>query len=128
MDARLARVAGGDDRLGVFTVGEIVTTIEVLREARALVAKGWCQNENAFNSEGKMVHARDPSACRWCVNGALMVASGGVIPCQSTAWDRIRDSNRIPLALDEWNDEPERTQAEVVAAFDRAIASLEPFA
>jgi hypothetical protein len=92
-----------------------------LREARKLIERGWCRNIQAMDKLGRDVDPHDPEAVCWCVYGAL----GAV--------DAINDDNVLrPLKravgspqLANWNDASERTQAEVLAAFDKAIELAE---
>ncbi len=103
-------------------------TVTDLERARHLIAKGWCQEtarERSFFL-GRM---------RFCTTAAIGEATGNtdldrvepainamfatLFPgCESLAWfDRIR-------CLQRWNDHGERTKHEVLAAFDKAIASV----
>ncbi len=97
-------------------------TLEVLEAARALIAKpgGWTQNQygyaKCFCAAGAIWHAGH----RFGVGGgdAISVLSSALGLRDRTAWE----SHDSPLV--EWNDTPERTQADVIAAFDRAIATV----
>ena len=90
-----------------------MTTKEILIEARKLVEKGWYQG-------------RDIVGCV-CATDAIMTAcrSGGGSPTE--AFYHLRRANNIPIYIGiiGWNDAPGRTQAEVLAAFDKAIAEAE---
>lgn len=84
------------------------TTKQILTEARELVSKGWVQGE----------YERD--GC-YCLVGAINEVRGdshGYAEAIGTMFKLIGNS------LSDWNDMPERTQAEVVAAFDKAIAAV----
>lgn len=95
-----------------------MTTVEILREARALIEKGWTQGEHATDAHGVCVGPLSDAACHWCIEGALLRARKGW--GFSSAWfaliDVIPSGNPIG-----WNDAEGRTQAEVLAAFDKAI-------
>lgn len=82
-----------------------MTTIEILRGARELIARpgGWTQGSAARDDEGLPV--------------------GWDHDLWSSAMEALEDVVR--MSVSEWNDMRSRTQAEVVAAFDRAIATLE---
>lgn len=89
--------------------------VDVLKKARELVARpgGWCQGD-VFGGD----------AC--CALGATssVVSDDGDDGPASDAEDILRKAigtNRLA----DWNDAPGRTQAEVVAAFDKAIALAE---
>ena len=81
-------------------------TIEVLTEARALVARGWCQ----------LSMKRGSKRCLW---GAVLDAS------QSYTEAELARSVLVDVIGDEliaWNDVPGRTQTEVLTALDDAVA------
>jgi hypothetical protein len=111
-------------------VGEVSTVAEKLREARALIAKGWTQDAEARNAAGADIQDVDPAfedvepVC-WCAAGAIFWATG--IDEYSTAADVLVAAigERTRHFIPQWNDAPERTQAEVLQAFDRAIELAE---
>lgn len=90
--------------------------ITVLREARDLVAAGWTQGFGARYGE---------HGTSWCITGAVYAA------CQiisadwqqrQRAFDLLSRQLNLPYwGLVAWNDAPERTQAEVLAAIDKTI-------
>lgn len=92
---------------------------EKLRAARARIAKGWTQRASARTKGGVPVWGGDDRAICWCAVGALQ-GSPEAIPLVRKAIG-IPDECRIST----WNDAPERTQAEVLAAFDKAIELVE---
>lgn len=86
-------------------------TVEILRDARALVAKGWCQ--------GAYRRTIDGVEC-FCAVGAMDKASDG----RELAFRRaseVLESVIVPDFITTWNDADGQTQDEVVAGFDRAI-------
>lgn len=88
-----------------------MTTNQILVAARALIEKpeAW----------GKGHKSNSPKVGR-CVLGAL----GGVNNPHGTHFNDARKALEEAVGtlwLFEWNDAPERTHAEVLAAFDRAI-------
>lgn len=92
---------------------------EKLREARKLIEQGW--------TKGWFVeqHEADGPIC-YCVYGALNQVVVGDAEADTTETDAAakllgRAVGQTFLSLATWNDAPERTQAEVLAAFDRAI-------
>lgn len=98
----------------------MMTTKERLIAARDLVAKGWTQGVYARDANDRYTPYGGPNACKFCASGA--VAHVTDIFLQSfedalTLLKRAIDGK----AVVPWNDASERTQAEVVAAFDRAI-------
>ncbi len=93
--------------------------VEKLKEARELVARpgGWTQGTFAETAEGTAVNESDPSAVAFCMMGACLRVGGGL-----GTIDLLRPIIGQPAT---WQDQDGRTQAEVVAAFDRAIALAE---
>lgn len=97
--------------------GAILDVTEVLKAARERIAKGWTQGmstreddhgtEIAWCASGAIKHAVDEEGCVGCVarRGLEQSIGGGSIAG--------------------WNDAEGRTQAEVLAAFDKAIALAE---
>jgi hypothetical protein len=107
----------------------------ILTDARALVARGWCQSRDARDAGGRTVAPGSPDACCWSLLGAIVASSGGPERLRSdrrTLADVAKASLAIGLAtgeesLRDWNDAPGRTSDEVVAAFDDALALLDRF-
>jgi hypothetical protein len=93
--------------------------------ARERVVAGWCQGAVARDGDGRAVDPRSLDARRWSMLGALLAGwNGGPVADLGRAVNSLRASTgQSPLEV--WNDRPERTQQEVVAAFERAIASLD---
>lgn len=80
----------------------------VLEKARAIVARGWCQNALQTDSG-------------FCIIGALGEAAPDDV-CLMGPWISLLGFGETNAA--EWNDAPGRTQAEVLARFDEAISRL----
>ena len=98
------------------------TVKEVLVKARALIAKGWCQGAVSRSGDGTEVPHLSDLACSWCIVGAVCAVGKTSAP----ALDALRRVTGVRNGyLDNWNDAPERTQADVLAAFDETIARLE---
>jgi hypothetical protein len=74
---------------------------QTLIDARAKVEKGWCQH-----------HGRSRGAV--CAGFALVEAG-----CSETTIFIFEDVIKQPIIT--WNDAPDRTKEQVLAAFDRAI-------
>ena len=89
---------------------------EVLVAARNLIDReGWTQNHYGRPGRG------------FCVYGACGAAEHGSALCggYGPAEDVMRKVLGAPQ-LAAWNDTPGRTKAEVLAAFDKAIAATAP--
>lgn len=95
------------------------TEVEKLKAARALIEKGWTQKWFARDAAGDVCNSSSPNAVCWCVIGACH-ATG--IPDDTIAY--MARTQKIAY-LPRWNDAPDRTQAEVLALFDKAIALAE---
>lgn len=90
-----------------------VVTKEDMRAAKGLIQRSWVQGDEA-------VFASPPLGC--CVATACQrIFRNG--DKANTAVLLFKDANGIPkeMPIGEWNDAPERTKADVLAAFDKAI-------
>ncbi|MFL5952930.1 MAG: hypothetical protein ACJ76I_02320 [Gaiellaceae bacterium] len=102
---------------------------EVLREARELVASGWCQHAEARTQRGTVVDACAGKAAKWSLLGALQVAAfldaGTDLEDVRVAMEAIAELIADP-SLAHWNDAPERTRDQVTELLERAehLASL----
>jgi hypothetical protein len=95
-----------------------------LREARALIERGWTQGHDAIDRAGEDIDPRMDEAACWCINGALYRAGDRDDGAERLLEQAIGHSGEEDFELSpviDWNDAPERTQAEVLAAFDKAI-------
>ena len=103
----------------------VADALAVLTGARALLAdeRRWCKGSFARGWLELPVSARSVFARRYCAWGAIMRAGREFgLPVEDARnaleWQTIR-----PVA--NWNDDPWRTHADVIAAFDGAIAALD---
>jgi hypothetical protein len=103
--------------------------IQILRNARALIARGWCIGNQGLNCDGNYVEPWDTDAVRWCALGALNAQHG------SYRFMRGQDDamKALVMALPpqyrpdqfgiaDYNNS--HTQADVLALYDRAIVRL----
>lgn len=102
----------------------MTTTLEILRAARAKIERPECWTKGAFarDAVGGECMSSEPDAVCWCSDGAIgaVIATTDVHDfCAFEALSRAIGN----LHVAEWNDAPERTHAEVLAAFDAAIAA-----
>lgn len=99
-------------------------TVEVLKRTRELVAQGWCQEAFAKTKHGQPCAWSEPEAGQFCISGAVRRAAysqgrGN----RYELWKRAGDAIRLIVPdFVSWNDEPGRTQQEVLDLLDRAIA------
>ena len=99
-------------------------TLAILARARELLVdeRRWCQRSFARGWLDIPVPSQSAFARRYCALGAIMRAGRefGLPVKEATSaleWQTVRP---IP----DWNDDPWRTHAEVIATFDHAIAAL----
>lgn len=79
----------------------------------------WCQGMNAQNAAGQYALVRSHDACRWCLRGAVALIYGDEM---NVAWAKLKEAIGVAPgdSLIPWNDAPERTHAEVLAAVRKA--------
>ena len=91
---------------------------DLLREAGALVALGWCQNAEARTLQGAAVDISAGNAAEWSLLGALQAVtfrdSSTTLEDLRNALGAIADLIEDP-SLADWNDKPERTASDVTA-------------
>jgi len=96
---------------------------ELLHEAGALVDFGWCQGATARSAQGVPVDVCSEQAATWSLLGALQAAA---FRQESAAVSDIRDAMEAIAELIEdpslsnWNDAPDRTQADVRLMLEHA--------
>jgi hypothetical protein len=110
----------------------------MLSEARGLLLRGWSRAAQARDDSGGVVPAWSEEARSWSVLGALLaswhrqngealdldfVAHGFDARALGDATQALGDVTGT-ASLESWNDDPERTLAEVIATIDRAAELL----
>jgi hypothetical protein len=100
------------------------THLEILRGARDLVAAGWTQGAFGRTHSGMPMGYAGANIANYCALGALFRAGSGSGPLP-TKLAEIAVRNQVNGSLVIFNDTPGRTQAEVVAVYDKAIAAAE---
>lgn len=103
--------------------------LSVLAERAAdLVERGWCRVFLAEDANGDIAEACGPSACKWCLIGAIY----RVCPTRESRFGLQRAvraelglGNTRANAVADWNDAPGRTQSEVVGVLRRVARELE---
>lgn len=112
------------------------STAEILREARELIStpEAWCKGGNSFSTPSAVRRApegngyrpagTEPDAVCWCPSGAINRAAGGHdAPGRSDAERAFSRAAGVALPF-RFNDLSTTTHADVLAAFDRAIAAV----
>ena len=99
---------------------------ERLQNALALIQRGWCQRDYAQDANGCSVRPNHESAVAWSVTGALAAQDTNSL-VEWKEYQRARSmlslhvSNGLPLSV--WNDDPRRTQQDVVNAIESCLQS-----
>ena len=100
----------------------------LLAHARNLIASAWTQHADARDVVGLAVDPWKPDAVSWSLLGALVASYDRLLSAdgQGDAVAALRHACTLlaPVvdseSLSDWNDAPERTQADVLAALDEA--------
>lgn len=82
-------------------------------KAWQIVEKGWCRGELARDLHGDSVSVRSELATKWCLVGAILYAYGvgkEYYDAHAKVCSFLKSSNGLAW----WNDDPTRTQAEIV--------------
>jgi hypothetical protein len=113
--------------------------LQILQNARATIAQGWCSGMRGMSEEGDFVWGFDDRAVAWCALGALDRALG-VMECYALAIGRQcveRLSQQLPkdwmqesaaswdysmIRVASWNNT--KGQAKTLEMFDQAIAAV----
>jgi hypothetical protein len=100
------------------------TFARMMVEAHERVSVGWCQITLSQDEDGRAVWPQSSEARRWSMLGAVLASweGGPVEDLRQAVTVLRRATEQSPLEV--WNDRAERTQKEVIAAFECAI---EPF-
>lgn len=103
-----------------------MTNAQILRQARALIKKGWCKKVIARTKTGACTYPDSRYACAWCAEGAIQRACKHKFRFYvMTLVGIVKRENKISKELHQWNDAPRRTKDDVLRAFDRAIKYAE---
>lgn len=97
-----------------------MNTLDVLIAARAKIEQGWTQGKMARDNDGVSVRPLSDDATCWCAAGAITAAGSSAQPMLA-ARAALTKAVACRDFIGVWNDKRGRTQAEVLAAFDRAI-------
>ena len=110
----------------------------MLTEARGLLLRGWSKGAQARDVRGHVVNAWSNDAAAWSLVGALLASwhrhddrLDADFVAHSAEARALADATNVlsratgTLAIDPWNDAPERSWGDVIAAVDRALALLD---
>lgn len=118
---------------------EMAVVARILAHAARIVGRGWCQDALARDCQGTAVYLDDPNATNFCASGAIRVAARGLeneeemyvraVTCVACSVEdgphffRPRNpGGRRQFFIAYWNDNPQRTKAQVVATLRKAAA------
>lgn len=103
-------------------------TIEILKKARELIRAGWAQETFSLHKQDGICYcalgAIGPAAGGYPGDG-VFVSDGPAYPAVVVLATALGPSVNPLTSVTVWNDDPKRTQEDVIALYDRAIASLE---
>lgn len=103
-----------------------ITTLDILRGTRELLAtpERWTQGVTARDADGQPIPPNCEGAVSFCLVGGVRKTCGlfGVYKWRYVL--AIEETLGI-TSLGSWNDEPERTHAEILSALDQTIEGLE---
>jgi hypothetical protein len=109
-----------------------IDIIARVTKARDLVAKpgGWTQGVFARDATGDYVHPDAKEACSFCMKGAISHAKAKRIDAISAReYERAIYEAFMSIAkadsIVDFNDDPNRTQQEIVETFDKIISFIE---
>lgn len=97
--------------------------VDRLKKVRELLEKPerWCQKDSAVDADGNFVNARSRKAVAFCLMGAAIHVSESMHVTGAL-------SDALPenvYGLTYYNDQPERTHADILRVVDQAIANAE---
>jgi hypothetical protein len=87
--------------------------------ALELIKQGWTQGASARDKDGKEVVSGSPEAVKWSALGAICCS----VDARLAKYERAKAKLAAVIGtanIIAWDDAPERTQAEVIAAFEKA--------
>jgi hypothetical protein len=93
------------------------------------VSQGWTQGASARDRNGKAVHPWSANARSWSLLGAIICGDAtrqGRLPLDQLAAAVVAVGKTLNTgSLNGWNDEPNRTRADVLAAFDATLGATD---
>jgi hypothetical protein len=106
----------------------VIAAAQLLGRAHGHVRQGWCQGADATDAFGEPVEPWSAEAVRWSLLGAIVVALDRAesstshelaLPALAEAMGALADLIYEP-SLARWNDDPLRSQQEVLTVLERA--------
>jgi hypothetical protein len=107
--------------------------VELLRRASDLIRRGWTHDAESRDSAGVEVEPWQSTATCWSLLGALVGAlEEQTNRSEDLPLDQLANAlDALALFVDsdslaDWNDDPRRTQADVVAVLEAAAVAAVP--
>lgn len=103
-----------------------MTAADILREGRKLIEnpENWVQGSFGQTKGGNRCYAVDPRANCWCAVGAISKVGEEVAEDEwQLAWVALDNASPCGCSI-RFNDHAKTTHADVLAMFDRAIATV----
>lgn len=106
------------------------STVQILKDARELIRKGWTRNRYASDRSGRTVDIESPYACRFCSLGAIRKATGDKqSPYPADQYVALAVGGGNPRSafgsVAIFNDDEAGSKVAVIRAFDEAIKLAE---
>ena len=100
--------------------------VTVLVRARQFIAREqhWCKGAFSRGWFNVPIRAQSQAARRFCAHGAILRAARE-LGLPSIGALEVLEARTGGPSLQDWNDDPRRTHADVLAAFDAAIDMLQ---
>lgn len=102
------------------------SSIKILEAAYRLLKKGWTQKTYATDKNGEQCSYRksDNVAVCYCLSGAILRSGGLPGEAAYQAIYQVLPKQYSYMGIVAWNDQPERTQEEVLDVVKKAIKGL----
>lgn len=115
-------------------MGTLIVASSEIRQVLELAAElltpegAWCQGAAALSTDGRKVAADAPEAQARCLNGAVHAAAkslgAGWIERYNAAQRQLRETLGDYREVWRWQDDPGRTQSQVLALLRKAAAEV----
>lgn len=101
--------------------------VTILKRARKLIERpgSWCKRHAAMTATYRPTYSKARSAKLFCAWGAINRAAGSHAETEAVSVFSAALPKQWREDFARWNDAPRRTHAQVLRAFDRAIALAE---
>jgi hypothetical protein len=106
--------------------------LRLLEDVKSLIAQGWSRGADARDADLRPVDPWDATAASWSILGALVAIlerraqTTGELPLEEVAAALYAIAHVVHVdSLEQWNDSFAHSQADVLGALDRAIATYD---